>query len=191
MPELWPESTEWDESNLGHATAHGISADERHHRRWPTRRRRGRVAIGHPPRSPDHGVGRGTVMAKTKKIKRPAEMTETELADYFYAHRNDLAGDEATSQAPERMDVMISTRFSQAEAAELRAAAARAELSVSAFLRQRIMATLSDKVVDVERARADLKDVYSKAADALHALADKPPSRSRVKRPRREPASAA
>ena len=28
MPELWPEGTEWDEHNLRHATAHGISADE-------------------------------------------------------------------------------------------------------------------------------------------------------------------
>lgn len=28
MPELWPEGTEWDEGNLAHATAHGISADE-------------------------------------------------------------------------------------------------------------------------------------------------------------------
>lgn len=28
MPELWPEGTEWDDGNLGHATAHGISAAE-------------------------------------------------------------------------------------------------------------------------------------------------------------------
>ncbi|MPZ25900.1 MAG: hypothetical protein GEV12_05485 [Micromonosporaceae bacterium] len=118
-------------------------------------------------------------------------MTETELADYFYAHRDDLAGDEVTSQAPERMDVMISTRFSPAEAAELRAAAARAGLSVSAFLRQSVMATLSDTVVDLERARADLKDVYSKAADALQALADKPPTRSRARPLRRQSANAA
>jgi hypothetical protein len=118
-------------------------------------------------------------MADSGKNKHPDEMTEAELADYYYAHRDDLAGDEVTSDAPERMDVMISARFSPAEAAELRAAAARAELSVSAFLRQCVMVRLSDKVVDLERARADLKDMYSKAADALRALADKPPSGSR------------
>lgn len=28
MPELWPEGTEWDEHNLSHATAHGVSAEE-------------------------------------------------------------------------------------------------------------------------------------------------------------------
>jgi hypothetical protein len=28
MPELWPEGTDWDEHNLAHATAHGVSADE-------------------------------------------------------------------------------------------------------------------------------------------------------------------
>jgi hypothetical protein len=28
MPELWPEGTEWDDGNLQHATAHGVSADE-------------------------------------------------------------------------------------------------------------------------------------------------------------------
>jgi hypothetical protein len=117
-------------------------------------------------------------MANTGKSKHPDEMTEAELADYFYGQRDDLVGEEATSDAPERMDVMISARFSPAEAVELRAAAARAQLSVSAFLRQCVVARLSDKVVDLERARADLRDVYSKAADALQALADRPVSRS-------------
>lgn len=28
MPELWPEGSEWDDRNLMHATAHGVSADE-------------------------------------------------------------------------------------------------------------------------------------------------------------------
>lgn len=94
-----------------------------------------------------------------------------------------------TSQPPERMDVMISTRFSPGEAAELRAAAAQAGLSVSAFMRQCVMATLGDAVVDLERARADLKDVYSKAADALQALADKPPT-LRARRLGHRPANA-
>lgn len=118
-------------------------------------------------------------MAKPKKPKHPDEMTEAELADYFYAHRDDLAGDKVSSREPERMDGMISTRFSPAEAAEMWAAAARAELSVSAFLRQCVMASLSEKVVDLDRALADLRDVYSKAAVALRVSADQPPQRSR------------
>lgn len=129
-------------------------------------------------------------MARTKKTKHPDAMTEAELAEYFYAHRDDLAGDEVTSQPPERMDVMISARFSPAEAAELRAAAAQAGLSVSAFLRQCVIARLSDTVVDLERARADLRDVYSKAADALQALADQPPT-LQARRSRRRSARAA
>jgi uncharacterized protein (DUF1778 family) len=216
MPELWPEGIEWDDGNLSHATKHGISADEidqviangpeyRRNKRgsvrrlpclghrgwWPARRRGGRVATSYPPRSPDHGVERGAVMARTKKSKHPDEMTEAELADYFYTHRDDLAGEEVASQPPKRMDVMISTRFSPGEAAELRAAAAQAGLSVSAFLRQSVMTTMRDTVVDLERARADLKDVYSKAADALQALSDKPPTRAQARRPRRHPAKAA
>lgn len=130
-------------------------------------------------------------MVNTGKNKNPDEMTEAELAEHFYAHREDLAGEEVASQPPERMDVMISTRFSPGEAAELRAAAAQAGLSVSAFLRQCAMTTMRGTVVDLERARADLKDMYSKAADALQALADTPPARARTNRPRRDPARAA
>jgi hypothetical protein len=89
-------------------------------------------------------------------------MTEAELAEYFYAHRDDLAGEEVPSRTPERMDVMISARFTPSEAVELRAAAEQARMSVSAFLRQRVMATLHTNVVNLERARADLKDVYTK-----------------------------
>jgi len=109
--------------------------------------------------------------------KHPDDMTEAELAEYYYAHRDDLAGDEVPSRVPERMDVMISARFTPSEAADLRAAAERARMSVSAFLRHRVMATLHSNVVDLDRARADLHDVYSKAADALCALAE-PPARA-------------
>jgi hypothetical protein len=109
--------------------------------------------------------------------KDPDDMTEAELAQYYYTHRDDLAGDEVPSRVPERMDVMISARFTQSEAAEVRAAAERARMSISAFLRQRVMASLNSNVVDLDRARADLKDVYSKAADALRALAETPPGR--------------
>jgi hypothetical protein len=131
-------------------------------------------------------------MAKPDKSKHPDEMTEAELADYFYTHRDDLAGEVVPSRKPERMDVMISARFTPSEAAELRAAAEQAKMSVSAFLRHRVMAALRSNVIDIERARADLEDVYAKAADALRALAENPPSTSRrTRRPNRQGANAA
>ncbi len=130
-------------------------------------------------------------MSESNSSKHPDEMTEAELAEYFYAHRDDLAGEEVPSRAPERMDVMISARFAPSEAAELRAAAEQARMSVSAFLRQRVIATMHTNVVDLERARADLRDVYTKAADALRALAEPPPTRRRARKPRRETTNAA
>lgn len=106
--------------------------------------------------------------------KTPGEMTEAELADYFYRHRDDLAGEEVSSQARPRLDVMISARFSAGEAARVRATAERAGMSVSAFLRQQALAAADSNVVDLSRVRADLEDVRSKANDALRALADEP-----------------
>nr|MDT0662853.1 hypothetical protein [Micromonospora sp. DSM 115978] len=108
-------------------------------------------------------AGKGTA-------RDPDDMTEAELAAYFFAHRDDLAGEEVESRRPDRMDVMISTRFSRSEAVEVRAAAERARMSVSAFIRQRVLVALSANVVDLDRVRADLRDMQSKAADALSAL---------------------
>ncbi len=103
--------------------------------------------------------------------KNPDDMTEAELAEYFYANRGDLAGDEVPSRNPPRLDVMISVRFSASEASEVRAAAARAHMSVSAYLRERALRP-GGEVVDLERVRADLRAVRATAADALNALAD-------------------
>lgn len=105
--------------------------------------------------------------------KRPDEMTEAELAEYYYAHRDDLAGEEVPSH-PRRLDVMISARFSTDEAAKVRAAADRANMTVSAFLRQQALVAVDSNVVDLARIRADLEDVRNKATDALRTLADEP-----------------
>lgn len=107
----------------------------------------------------------------------PDGMTEAELAEYYYAHRDDIAGDEVASTAPKRLDVMISARFSTTEASQVRAAAEQARMSVSAFLRQQALAALGGNVVDLARVRADLEDMHAKAADALQALADEPVAR--------------
>ena len=39
-------------------------------------------------------------MTKPDKSKHPDEMTEAELADYFYTHRDDLAGEEVPTAHP-------------------------------------------------------------------------------------------
>ncbi|MGH9058567.1 MAG: hypothetical protein ACRDZY_03485, partial [Acidimicrobiales bacterium] len=111
---LDPEDIEWDEANRVHATRHGVSVEEitqvlvnnprvRHNRRGrpgdyyalgEDRRRPGGHGGGRlgpqasgPP--PDHGVG----AAMTDK--QPEEMTEAELADYYYARLDDpdMAGE--------------------------------------------------------------------------------------------------
>jgi hypothetical protein len=125
-----------------------------------------------PTGPPDNGMG-GVSMTR-KAPKSPDEMTEAELAEYYYSHRDELAGEEVTSRTPARMDVMVSARFSKTEAAKVRAAAARANMSLSAFLRRRVLASLEDNVIDLDRARADLREMRSKATDALRALADDP-----------------
>jgi hypothetical protein len=120
-------------------------------------------------------------MPKAKaRGKALAEMSEAELAEYYFAHRDVIAGEEVASRTPERMQVMISARFSPSEAADIRAAAVKAGMSVSAYLRQCALAATRTNVVDLERVRADIRAVQSKATDALQALAgDARPKRRR------------
>lgn len=133
-------------------------------------------------------------MAKTKApAMNPDDMSEAELAEHFYTHRHDLAGEEVSSQTPARMDVMISARFSQAEAEQVRTAAASGQMSVSAFLRQGVLAALGPAVVDLRRVRADLVEVRARADDALAALGGEPgptpdsPPRPATPGPKRKP----
>ena len=199
MPELDPLDIQWDDDNLEHATGHGISADEidqviinrPSYRKNKNGRSGDYLAFGVtdggrrvvavvrwiaderlvPPITawdeiPARGKGR------KQMPKRPEEMTEAELAEYYYQNRHDLAGAEVPSRTPVKMGVMISVRFTPDEARQVRAAAAQANMSVSAYLRQCAFAAPHDNVVDLDRVRADLRDVRSRAADALRALAD-------------------
>jgi uncharacterized protein (DUF1778 family) len=116
-------------------------------------------------------------------------MNEAELADHYYANRDDLAGEEVQSRTPERMDIMISARFSMTEAAEVRAAAARVGMSVSAFIRQCALVAAAGNVIDLERVRADLRAVHSRAEDALLALSDQRAEPEPGRLPRADPAA--
>lgn len=67
-------------------------------------------------------------------------MTDAELADYQYTHRDDPLGDEADLEEVEidiahRLSVSMSFRLSPDEASEIRAAAERAGISVSDWIR--------------------------------------------------------
>lgn len=105
------------------------------------------------------------------KERDPEEMSEEELAEYFYEHRDELAGEEVPSRAPARLDVMFSARFSRDEAAAVREAADQAEMSLSAFLRQAVLAVTEKRVVDLERVRRDVAKLRELSDDALRALA--------------------
>lgn len=101
----------------------------------------------------------------------PDEMSEEELAEYFYEHRDELAGEEVPSRTPARLDVMFSARFSREEADAVREAADEAKMTLSAFLRQAVLATTGRRVVDLERVRKDVAKLRELSDDAWQALA--------------------
>jgi uncharacterized protein (DUF1778 family) len=98
-------------------------------------------------------------------------MSEAQLAEHFHRHRGELAGEEIDSRAPTRLDVMVSARLSRDEASALRAAAERASMSLSAFLRQSALTASTTNVVDLDRVRQDVARVHELASDAIRALA--------------------
>jgi uncharacterized protein (DUF1778 family) len=100
----------------------------------------------------------------------PESMSEEELAEYYYAHRDELAGEEVPSRKPRRLDVMISARFTPEEAGVVRAAAHRAGLSVSAYLRLRALGEEAANVVDLDQVRKDLAAARTVVDHALRAL---------------------
>jgi hypothetical protein len=113
-------------------------------------------------------------MAKTThSTKAPDQMTESELADYYYEHREGPSGEAVTSVAPKRMDVMISARFSGAEAAQLREAAERSKMSISAFIRERALSSLTAHTVDlvvIQRSITEVLEKFNAGTSALMAL---------------------
>lgn len=96
---------------------------------------------------------------------------EANLAEEFYRHRGDLAGEEVPSVTPARLDVMVSARFSAQEAQALRRAADGAGMTLSAFLRQCALAASQTNVIDLDRVRQDVVRLRDLASDALRALA--------------------
>jgi hypothetical protein len=97
-------------------------------------------------------------------------MTEEQLAEYYYQHRDELAGDELPSRRPERLDVMVSARFTAEEAATIREAAEQRGMSLSAFLRSAALLAAGGPGFDLSEVSADLLVVLERATHAVGAI---------------------
>ena len=103
--------------------------------------------------------------------KQLDEMTEAELAEHYYSHRDDIdsAGEEVDYVPPRAARVAI--RLSFEEERRIRQAAEAAGMSVSAFLRQVGLRAASGGVVDIDRLRRDVNEARARIDDAWQALA--------------------
>jgi uncharacterized protein (DUF1778 family) len=103
--------------------------------------------------------------------KQPEQMTEDELADYYYAHRDDPnAIGEQVDYVPPRA-ARVAVRLSFEEEHRIRQAAEAAGMSVSAFLRQVGLTAAGAGVVDTDRLRRDVTEARARIDDAWQALA--------------------
>lgn len=102
--------------------------------------------------------------------KQPEQMTEAELADYYYAHRNDpdMVGEEVEYVPPRA--ARIGVRLSFEEEGRIRQAAEGAGMSGSAFLRQAGLNAARADVVNLERLRRDVDEARARIDDAWQAL---------------------
>jgi hypothetical protein len=78
---------------------------------------------------------------------RLTDMTEDELANYYYQHRDELAGEEVFLQGPVRLEEMFGVRLASTDADLVRAAAQRAQMSVPAYIRQVVLNAAWDEVI--------------------------------------------
>lgn len=102
--------------------------------------------------------------------KQPDQMTEAQLADYYYAHRDDpdMLGEQVTYVPPRAARVAV--RLSFEEEGRIRQAAQGAGMSVSAFLRQAGLSAARADVVNLERLRRDVNEARVRIDDAWQAL---------------------
>lgn len=103
--------------------------------------------------------------------KQPEQMTEAELAEYYYAGRGDpdTIG-EAVAYVPPRA-ARVAVRLSFEEEDQIRQAAQRAGMTVSAFLRQAGLVAARSDAINLERLRRDVSEARARIDDAWRALA--------------------
>lgn len=104
--------------------------------------------------------------------KQPEQMTEAELADHYYAHRDDpdMTGNQVEYVPPRA--ARIAVRLSFEEERRLRQAAEAAGMTVSAFLRQAGMTAAATGVINIDRVRRDVNEARARIDDAWRALAE-------------------
>ena len=97
---------------------------------------------------------------------------EAKRAADYYRHRDedDRWGDPVEVRGPETLSVMVSVRFSRAEADHLAEAAEAAGMSRSAFVRQAALSSAAGKVVDVARVRRSVDEAERQLFAAKQAL---------------------
>ena len=102
----------------------------------------------------------------------PELIPEAERAEEHWANRDDEDrwGEPVEARGPEPLSVMVSARFSRAEAEQLTAAAGAAGMTRSAFVRQAALSSARGTVVDVARVRRSVNEAERQLSAAREAL---------------------
>lgn len=105
-------------------------------------------------------------------IDNPEPIPEADRSEEHWAHRDDKDrwGGPVEARGPEPLSVMVSARFSRAEADQLAAAAEAAGMTRSAFVRQAALSSVGGKVVDVARVRRSVDQAERQISAARKAL---------------------
>jgi hypothetical protein len=96
--------------------------------------------------------------------------TEGERAEDHNGDDEDRWGEPVEARGPDQLSVMVSARFSRAEADQLTAAAEAAGLSRSSLVRQAALSSITGKVLDIARVRRDMDEAERRLAAARQAL---------------------
>jgi len=100
------------------------------------------------------------------------QASEADLAESYYDRRTeDVWGEPEPLERPARLDVTLSVRFSREEIEAVRAAAQRAQLKPTAFIRHAALEALSARPVDRARLETDLAQAVELMRDAQRSLA--------------------
>jgi predicted component of type VI protein secretion system len=109
----------------------------------------------------------------SSRAKRPCDPTEAELAERYYdrRHADGDWGEPEPLDKPVRLEVTLSVRFTREEVEAVRAAAERAGMKPTAFIRQAAVEALARRPVDRARLEKDLARAVELMRDAQRALA--------------------
>jgi hypothetical protein len=105
----------------------------------------------------------------TADKRDPSEMNDAELAEYYHANKDSLLGEEDVEvRIAERLESVVSVRFTPSELTALEQAADAAGLKLSAYIRQAALSNAS--VIDLERARREMRRLEGVVSNLSGAL---------------------